>query len=97
MPVTVLHDVEHGGRGLSRDDARSALTLLALWEVPHVPRGSGLPLAAPTIQQWSSDETKASDLEIWNSTDLPERAAEMVTCGANGITGIDFDGVSVRD
>ena len=46
---------------------------------------------------WSSDETKASDLEIWNSTDLPERAAQMVTCGANGITGIDFDGVSVRD
>ena len=46
---------------------------------------------------WSSDETKASDLEIWNSTDLPERAAQMVTCGADGIAGIDFDGVSVRD
>lgn len=45
---------------------------------------------------WSSDEAKASDLEIWNSTDLPGRAAEMVTCG-DGITGIDFDGVSVRD
>ena len=56
--VAPHYDVEHGGRGLSRDDARSALTLLALWEVPHVPRGSGLPLAAPTIQQWSSDETK---------------------------------------
>jgi alkylation response protein AidB-like acyl-CoA dehydrogenase len=49
---------EHGGRGLSRDDARSALTLLATWEVPHTPRGSGLPLAAPTIQQWATDETK---------------------------------------
>ncbi|MEZ5378462.1 MAG: acyl-CoA dehydrogenase family protein [Acidimicrobiales bacterium] len=49
---------EHGGRGLSRPDAQAALTLLADWEVPHVPRGSGLPLAAPTIQQWSSDETK---------------------------------------
>ncbi|MGB1503343.1 MAG: acyl-CoA dehydrogenase family protein, partial [Ilumatobacteraceae bacterium] len=56
--VAPHYDVEHGGRGLSRDDARSALTLLAAWEVPHVPRGSGLPLAAPTIQQWSSDETQ---------------------------------------
>jgi alkylation response protein AidB-like acyl-CoA dehydrogenase len=51
-------DIEHGGRGLSRVEARDALTLLSVWEVPHVPRGSGLPLAAPTIQQWSSDETK---------------------------------------
>lgn len=51
-------DIEHGGRGLSRLEARSALTLLSVWEVPHVPRGSGLLLAAPTIQQWSSDETK---------------------------------------
>ena len=49
------------------------------------------------LDMWSSDETKASDSEIWNSTDLPKRAAEMATCGANGITGIDFDGVSVRD
>ncbi len=51
-------DIEHGGRGLSRLEARSAVTLLSVWEVPHVPRGSGLLLAAPTIQQWSSDETK---------------------------------------
>lgn len=49
------------------------------------------------LDMWSSDETKASDLEIWNSTDLPKRAADMVTCGTDGITGIDFDGVSVRD
>lgn len=48
-----------GGRGLSRDDARAALTMLSTLEVPHVPRGSGLPLAAPTINQWSDDETKA--------------------------------------
>ena len=48
-----------GGRGLSRDDATAALTLLGSLEVPHVPRGSGLPLAAPTINQWSSDDTKA--------------------------------------
>ena len=26
--------------------------------MPHVPRGSGLPLAAPTIVQWSSEATK---------------------------------------
>jgi hypothetical protein len=45
---------------------------------------------------WSSDEAKASDLEIWNSTNLPGRAAKMATCG-DGINGIDFDGVSVRD
>ena len=49
---------EHGGRGLSRQEARVALTLLAEREVPHVPRGSGLPLAAPTINLWASDETK---------------------------------------
>ncbi len=49
---------EHGGRGLSRTDAQAALTLLSDWEVPHVPRGSGLPLAAPTIAQWSTDDTK---------------------------------------
>ena len=49
---------EHGGRGLAIDDARQALTLLVAWEVPHVPRGSGLPLAAPTISEWASDETK---------------------------------------
>ena len=50
--------VEYGGRGLLEDDARAALSLLAAWQVPHVPRGSGLALAAPTIRQWSSDDTK---------------------------------------
>jgi len=50
--------IEHGGRGLDDEDARAALTLLAAWEVPHVPRGSGLPLAAPTIRQWASEESK---------------------------------------
>jgi alkylation response protein AidB-like acyl-CoA dehydrogenase len=49
---------DQGGRGLDRDDARAALTLLGAWEIPHVPRGSGLPLAAPTIDVWASDETK---------------------------------------
>lgn len=56
--VAPHYDVAHGGRGLTVDEARAALTLLAAWEVPHVPRGSGLPLAAPTIQQWASEETK---------------------------------------
>jgi alkylation response protein AidB-like acyl-CoA dehydrogenase len=49
---------EHGGRGLSRPEAARALTLLNAWDVPHVPRGSGLLLAAPTIDQWASDATK---------------------------------------
>ena len=56
--VAPHYEREHGGRGLDEDGARAALSLLAAWEVPHVPRGSGLPLAAPTIQRWSSDDTK---------------------------------------
>jgi len=56
--VAPQYATDHGGRGLSRADATRALTLLNLWEVPHVPGGSGLPLAAPTIEQWASDETK---------------------------------------
>ena len=49
---------EHGGRGLDIPEAQAVLTLLDTWEVPRVPRGSGLPLAAPTIQQWSTDDVK---------------------------------------
>ena len=49
---------EHGGRGLRRPDAVAALILLDTWEAPHVPQGSGLPLAAPTIDRWASEETK---------------------------------------
>ena len=49
---------DYGGRGLTRDEAQRALTLLNSWGVPFVPPGSGLPLAAPTIEQWSSDATK---------------------------------------
>jgi alkylation response protein AidB-like acyl-CoA dehydrogenase len=56
--VAPHYAVEHGGRALDVADARAALTLLVTWDVPHVPRGSGLPLAAPTIQQWASDENK---------------------------------------
>lgn len=56
--VAPHYPVDHGGRGLSRDDAQQAVTLLDGWEIPRTPRGSGLPLAAPTIMEWSSDETK---------------------------------------
>jgi len=49
---------EYGGRGLSRQDAQRALTVLDLWDVPHMPLGSGLPLAAPTIGQWADEATK---------------------------------------
>ena len=44
------YDVKHGGRGLSCDDARSALTLLALWEVPQC-LSVRAPAAASTTQQ----------------------------------------------
>ncbi len=56
--VAPHYAIEHGGRGLSVSQAQQALGLLDWFEVPRVPRGSGLPLAAPTIQQWSIDETK---------------------------------------
>src|SRR4051812_1577218 len=49
---------EHGGRGLSTRDAQAAYVMLDEWEVPRIPRGAGFPLAAPTILQWSSEETK---------------------------------------
>lgn len=49
---------EYGGRGLPRSEAELALTLLNAWGVPHVPRGSGLHLAAPTIDEWSEEATK---------------------------------------
>ena len=47
-----------GGRGLDRDDAQAAYRLLDSWEIPRTPRGSGMPLAAPTILEWASDEAK---------------------------------------
>ncbi len=51
-------DPAYGGRGLTRDQARQAINTLDEWEVPRTPRGSGLPLAAPTILQWSDEATK---------------------------------------
>jgi alkylation response protein AidB-like acyl-CoA dehydrogenase len=50
--------VDVGGRGLGIDDARLVIDELDRWNVPRVPRGSGLPLAAPTILEWSTEETK---------------------------------------
>lgn len=56
--VAPHYPADCGGRGLDRRDAQAALALLDSWEVPRVPRGSGLPLAAPTILEWSTTETK---------------------------------------
>lgn len=47
-----------GGRGMDRRDAQAAYRLLDSWEIPRTPRGSGMPLAAPTILEWASDETQ---------------------------------------
>ena len=51
-------DPVHGGLGLTLDEAQEVAVLLDSWEVPRIPRGSGFVLAAPTILQWSSEETK---------------------------------------
>ena len=32
------------------------------------------------LDLWGSDEDKASDMNIWQATNLPEKADEMVTC-----------------
>lgn len=47
-----------GGRGLNESQAVEVYTRLDALEVPRIPRGSGLLLAAPTILQWASEETK---------------------------------------
>jgi alkylation response protein AidB-like acyl-CoA dehydrogenase len=49
---------EHGGRGLDPAAARAVADELDTWGVPRFPIGSGIPLAAPTILEWSSEETK---------------------------------------
>jgi alkylation response protein AidB-like acyl-CoA dehydrogenase len=48
----------YGGRGMSLADAQQVAALLDTWEVSRIPRGSGFVLAAPTILQWASEETK---------------------------------------
>jgi alkylation response protein AidB-like acyl-CoA dehydrogenase len=48
-----------GGRGLDRADTLAVAAELDRWNVPRIPRGAGLGLAAPTILQWAEDATKA--------------------------------------
>ena len=47
------------------------------------------------LDVWPDQAARESDLAIWNSTDLPGRAAEMVTCG-DGLEGVIFDGKNIR-
>jgi len=49
---------EHGGRGLTEDQAREVYEVLDERELPRQPRGSGFVLAAPTILQHSEEATK---------------------------------------
>ncbi|MEY2425769.1 MAG: hypothetical protein QOI61_1341 [Actinomycetota bacterium] len=49
---------EHGGRGLTEEQALAVYAELDERELPRQPRGSGFILAAPTILQHSSEETK---------------------------------------
>lgn len=63
---------DEGGRGLSIDEARAALDHLDALEVPRIPRGAGLQLAAPTILRWSAPSVRrrflpriASGAEQW--------------------------------
>ena len=50
--------VELGGRGLDTETTTAVIDVLDDWNVPRTPRGSGLALAAPTILEWSDDQTK---------------------------------------
>ena len=49
---------DSGGRGFDREAAQAVYRLLDRWEVPRTPRGSGMPLAAPTLLEHSSAETQ---------------------------------------
>jgi alkylation response protein AidB-like acyl-CoA dehydrogenase len=49
---------EHGGRGLTEREAVEVYEELDRQELPRQPRGSGLPLAAPTILVHSEEATK---------------------------------------
>jgi alkylation response protein AidB-like acyl-CoA dehydrogenase len=49
---------EHGGRGLTEEQALAVYAELDDRELPRQPRGSGFILAAPTILQWSEEATK---------------------------------------
>jgi len=63
---------EHGGRGLTGEQALEVYAVLDERELPRQPRGSGFVLAAPTILQHSEEATKrrflppiASGAERW--------------------------------
>ena len=49
---------EHGGRGLTDEQAAEVFRELDGRNLPRQPRGSGLVLAAPAIHQWSDEATK---------------------------------------
>ena len=44
---------------------------------------------------WPEESSRNSDLEIWGSSDLPERAEESFAC-SNELQGITFDGNNIR-
>ena len=49
------------------------------------------------LDLWGSDADKASDTEIWESTDLPAKAQAMVSCNQNqNLEGISFKGTVIR-
>jgi alkylation response protein AidB-like acyl-CoA dehydrogenase len=49
---------EHGGRGLTPEQAAEVAAELDHRGLPRQPRGSGLVLAAPAIREWSDEATK---------------------------------------
>ncbi len=49
---------EYGGRGRGEAEALAVYAELDERELPRQPRGSGFVLAAPTIMQWSEEQTK---------------------------------------
>lgn len=46
---------------------------------------------------WPTEEERERDLNFWNSTELPEMAMKMATCGDDGISGLTFDGFVIRE
>tara|TARA_B100001564_G_scaffold175902_1_gene148018 strand:+ start:134 stop:889 length:756 start_codon:yes stop_codon:yes gene_type:complete len=49
------------------------------------------------LDLWGSDEDKASDQAIWQTTDLPSKAQAMVSCNQNNnLEGINFKGTVIR-
>ena len=40
------------------------------------------------LDLWGNDEDKNSDMSIWETTDLPQRAESMVKCNEFSNTGV---------